>query len=296
MPLFFRAKAAGVDCSPVRMIAMKLRHLDHVFLVDEMIRLNKGDIEATFDELEGHVLAGGDLDSVVDAMISAHKGDLDVSFKRLCALDLAGRDVVWAVRACIEPVMIEVPPRSSGKKQISAVGKDGIRLGVTAKVTVRADIKKLVGGASHETVIARVGEGIVSAVGSAASHQNVLENPELIAERILDAGLDVGTAFEIVSVDIGDVEVHDNIGARLQEMQAQADQEVAQARAEGRRALAVAATRENGARITEMQAVETRNKAAIPTDMASAYRRGAVWVAADPVYSVISRKLWDVAG
>ncbi len=294
IPLYIRAKASGLQCTILRMIGMKLRRLDPKFVIDQMIILSKAGVDTTFDEIEAHLLAGGNLGGVVEAMVSAYKADLNVTFKRLCAIDLAGRNVVRAVNACVSPIVISVPPR--GQKYITGVARDGIQLGVNVKVTVRADIDKLVGGANEQTIIARVGEGIVSTIGGVDFHKQILETPDLISENVLARGLDTGTSFEIVSVDVGDIEVLQNIGAKLQEDQADADQMIAQAKAEARRALAVAAIQENHAKIREMTALETLNKSEVPRDMAAALRRGDIWLSPNPAYSVIDRKLWDPVG
>lgn len=293
IPIYVRATSSGVKCSILRMYGMKLRGVDVAGTVELMISLRKTGVDASFDQFESHILAGGSLADVVEAMRSAYKAGLKVDFQTICAIDLAGRDVVRAVEACVHPIVINIPPRRTGKKYITGVAQDGIQLGVNVKVTARADIHKLVGGANEETIIARVGEGIVSAIGSAQQHKEILQNPDRISEVILGKGLDSQTAFEIVSVDVGDVEVLENIGAKLTEAQASADQLIAQARAEARRSMAIAASRENLARIREMTALETLNRAEIPEDMARAYQRGNVFRSPKPVYGVISRKLWE---
>ncbi len=291
VPFYLRTRAAGINCSIPRMVFMRLRRIDPQMIVALMIRLRRGGVEASFDELEGHVLAGGKLRDVVEAMVSAYKAGLNVDFRKICAIDLAGRDVVRAVDACVNPIVIKVPP--GGKKYINGVSKDGIQLGVNVKVTARADINKLIGGANEETIIARVGEGIVSTIGGASKHSEILQDPDRISNMILRKGLDAQTAWEIVSVDVGDIEVLNNIGAKLTEAQADADQLIAQAKAEARRAMAVAASRENVAKIREMSALETLNRAEVPTDMAKAYQRGSIFRSPAPVYSVISSKLWQ---
>ncbi len=293
LPLWVHAQAAGVHCPITRMIGMKFRQLDPKYIIELMIILRKAGVAADFEEFESHLLAGGDLEAVVEAMVSASKAGLDVTFRQICAIDLTGRDVLRAVTSCVNPIVIAVPSRGQ-KKFITAVAKDGIQLGVNVRVTVRADIHKLVGGAGEETVIARVGEGIVATVGRANDHREILAAPEKLSEMVLAKGLGARTAFEIVSVDVGDIDVLQNIGAQLQQTQADADQKIAQAKAEGRRALAVAATAEHKATVREMTALETANKAEIPKDMAGAYRRGGIWRSPRPVYGVNRRKLWDV--
>lgn len=219
-------------------------------------------------------MAGGDVLNVVNALIAADKAGIELTFERAAAIDLAGRDVFDAVRVSVNPRVIDCPDPSKGKATVDAVAKDGIQVKAKARVTVRANLERLVGGATEETIIARVGEGIVTTIGSSASYKEVLENPDLISERVLDKGLDSGTAFEILSIDIADVDIGDNIGARLQADQAEADKRVAQARAEVRRAAAVAAEQEMRARVQEMQAKVVAAQAEVPLAMASALRDG----------------------
>jgi uncharacterized protein YqfA (UPF0365 family) len=219
------------------------------------------------DMLEQHYLAGGNVDRVVDALIAAQKADIPLNFKRATAIDLAGRDVLTAVKMSVNPKVIETPV-------VAAIAKDGIELRAKARVTVRANIDRLVGGAGEETIIARVGEGIVTTVGSAETHKQVLENPDLISKRVLSKGLDAGTAYEILSIDIADVDVGRNIGAQLQIDQAQADKKIAQAKAEERRAMAVAREQEMQAAVQEMRAKVVEAEAEIPKAMAEAFRDG----------------------
>ena len=288
--IYINAQASGVSLSPMQYIGMRLRKTPIKYIVARIIMLRKAGIHVSFDQLEAHYLANGDIYAVSEAAKEAFKADLNVSFEKICAIDLAGRDVMQAVNACIEPVVLKIPKHEN---YITGVCKDGIRLGARVQVTAKADIDKLIGGANEETVEARVGEGIVSSMGNSPDHKSILENPDKIVQKILNKGLDNRTAFHIISVDVSEVVVVDNIGARLQEEQAMADQLVAQANAEERRALAEAITQENHAKIVEMTVLETQNTASIPTDMALAYRRGNIWRSPRPVHSVISRNLWD---
>ncbi len=224
-------------------------------------------MKLTTDNLEAHYLAGGDVNKVVLALIAADKANIDLEFQRAAAIDLAGRDVLDAVKMSVTPRVIETP-------RVSAIAKDGIQLFSVAKVTVRANIDRLIGGAGEETVLARVGEGIVSSIGSSASHKTVLENPDIISKNVLSKGLDAGTAFELLSIDIADVDVGKNIGATLQMDQAEADKNIAQAIAEKRRAMAVAAEQEMKAKVVEMQSKVVEAEAEVPKAMAEAFRSG----------------------
>jgi len=235
--LWISAWAAGVRVPLITLIAMRLRRVPPARIIYPLIKATKAGIDVPLEKLEAHYLAGGNVDRVVDALIAAQKAGIDLSFDRAAAIDLAGRDVLEAVQVSVNPKVIETP-------RIAAVAKDGIQLIAVARITVRANIDRLVGGAGEETIIARVGEGIVTTIGSAESHKDVLENPDLISKVVLDKGLDAGTAFEILSVDIADVDVGKNIGAQLQIDQAEADKKIAQAQAEKRRAMAVAAEQE----------------------------------------------------
>jgi len=271
LPLWIQAKASGVPVSMPDMLMMRLRRVSPGSLVGAMVPLWKAGITVDRRDLETHVLAGGDLLAVAEALISADKADLGVDFRQLAAIDLAGRDVVDAVTARVKPRVLLCPPAAAGGAGvISGVARDGVRLGARARITVRTRLDRLVGGAGAETVIARVGEGIVTTIGSADSHRNVLEKPEIISERLLAKGLDSGTCFEILSVDIADVDVLDNVGARLKSEQADADKRVAQAQAEMRRAAAVAARQEMKARTTEMEGRVVAAKADVPLALATA--------------------------
>jgi uncharacterized protein YqfA (UPF0365 family) len=239
---------------------MRLRRVPPVTVINARISGVKAGIDIPVNDLEAHYLAGGNVVKVVNAMISADKANIPMTFKRAAAIDLAGRDVLEAVKMSVIPKVIETP-------RITAVAKDGIQLIAVSRVTVRANIDRLVGGAGEETVIARVGEGMVSTIGSSATHKDVLENPDYISKHILGKGLDAGTAFEILSIDIADVDVGDNIGAKLQIDQANADKQIAQAKAEERRAMAVALEQEMRARVVEAEAE-------VPRAMAEAFRQG----------------------
>ena len=236
-----------------------------------LIKANKAGLDVNVNQLEAHYLAGGNVDRVIDALIAAHRAQIPLSFERSCAIDLAGRNVLEAVQMSVNPEVIETPV-------VSAVAKDGIELKVKARVTVRANIDRLVGGAGEATIIARVGEGIVTNVGSAVKHSDVLENPDFISRTVLAKGLDAGTAFEILSIDIADVDVGRNIGAALMTDQAEADKRIAQARAEERRAMAVAKEQEMKAYTQEMQAKVVEAQAKVPTALADALENGRLGV------------------
>ena len=291
LPLWIKATSSGVSVTFLNLIGMKLRGLSTDFVVDWAIQLNKAGLDIPTNSLEAHILAGGNLDRVSRAIILAQKAGLDMDFDKLAAIDLAGRDVVTAVEACNTPVVFECPP--AGVDPVMGVAKDGIRVRARVRVTVRTNLARLVGGAGEATILARVGEGIVAAIGSLPSHKDVLERPELISRYILGRGLDSGTTFEIVSVDVSDVEIMDNVGARLAEEQAEADKQVAQARAEMRRAAAVARGTEMGARVTEMTAQVTAARAILPLSIANSCRTGNIWRSPRPVYSAMERHLWN---
>lgn len=265
--LWIAARASGVKLKISSLIGMRLRKIVPAYIAKPLIKAVKAGLPMTTDMLEQHYLAGGNVDRVVDALIAAQKADIPLDFKRATAIDLAGRDVLTAVKMSVNPKVIETPV-------VAAIAKDGIELRAKARVTVRTNIDRLVGGAGEETVIARVGEGIVTTVGSASTHKQVLENPDLISKTVLAKGLDAGTAFEILSIDIADVDVGRNIGAQLQIDQAQADKKIAQAKAEERRAMAVAREQEMQAAVQEMRAKVVEAEADIPKAMAAAFREG----------------------
>ena len=270
-----RAWASNARVTFMNLIAMKLRKIPPSLIVEALIRVKKGGLEyVNTDSLESHYLAGGDILSVVNALIAADKAGIPLTFQRAAAIDLAGRDVFDAVRTSVNPKVIDCPDPGKGRLTIDAVAKDGIQLKVKARVTVRANLDRLIGGATEETIIARVGEGIVTTIGSAESHKAILENPDLISKRVLEKGLDSGTAYEILSIDIADVDVGDNIGARLQADQAEADKRVAQAKAEERRAAAVALEQEMSAHVQEMQAKVVEAQAQVPLAISAAFRDG----------------------
>jgi uncharacterized protein YqfA (UPF0365 family) len=260
IPLWIAAWASGAYVGLFTLIGMRLRRVPPGTVVTARISAAKAGLEISINDLEAHYLAGGNVVRVVNALISADKANIVMPFKRAAAIDLAGRDVLEAVKMSVIPKVIETP-------RIAAVAKDGIQLIVVSRVTVRTNLDRLVGGAGEETVIARVGEGMVSTIGSAESHKAVLENPDHISKHILSRGLDAGTAFEILSIDIADVDVGENIGAKLQIDQANADKQIAQAKAEERRAMAVAAEPEMRARVVEAEAE-------VPRAMAEAFRNG----------------------
>ena len=269
--LWISAMAAGVSVGIVNLIGMRLRRVIPSKIILPLVKANKAGLDVNVNQLEAHYLAGGDVDRVVDALIAAHRATMSLTFERACAIDLAGRDVLEAVQMSVNPKVIETP-------FISAVAQNGIELKVRARVTVRANIDRLVGGAGEATVIARVGEGIVTSVGSARDHSLVLENPDEISKTVLSKGLDAGTAFEILSIDIADVDVGRNIGARLQTDQAEADKQIAQAKAEERRAMAVAKEQEMQAYTQEMQAKVVEAQAEVPLALAQALREGKLGV------------------
>lgn len=266
--LWISAKVSGVNISLIQLFLMRIRKVPPGVITRAMIEAHKAGLKTlTRDELEAHYLAGGHVERVVHALVSASKANIDLTFQMATAIDLAGRDVFQAVQMSVNPKVIDTPP-------VTAVSKNGIQLIAKARVTVRANIKQLVGGAGEETVLARVGEGIVSSIGSADNHESVLENPDSISKLVLRKGLDAGTAFEILSIDIADIDIGKNIGAVLQMDQAQADKNIAQAKAEERRAMAVATEQEMKAKAQEARAKVIEAEAEIPKAMAEAFRNG----------------------
>jgi uncharacterized protein YqfA (UPF0365 family) len=265
--LWLAARFAGVPVGIFSLVGMRIRRVPPKLVVEAQISAIKAGLDVTSNDLETHFLAGGNVFQVVAALISADKAGIRLPFKTATAIDLAGRDVLEAVQMSVKPKVITTP-------KITAVAKDGIQLTAISRVTVRAKIERLVGGAGEETIIARVGEGIVTTIGSSVSHKAVLENPDLISKTVLEKGLDHGTAFEILSIDIADVDVGNNIGAKLQTDQAQADKKIAQAKAESRRAMAVAAEQEMKAKAQEMRAKLIEAEAQVPKAMAQALKEG----------------------
>lgn len=269
--LWISALAAGVKVSIFTLIGMRLRRVIPSRIVNPLIKAHKAGLPVTINQLESHYLAGGNVDRVVNALIAAHRANISLTFERCAAIDLAGRDVLQAVQMSVNPKVIETP-------FIAGVAMNGIEVKAKARITVRANIDRLVGGAGEETIVARVGEGIVSTIGSSSSHTEVLENPDSISQTVLSKGLDSGTAFEILSIDIADVDVGKNIGAELQIEQAQADKNIAQAKAEERRAMAVASEQEMIARVQEMKAKVVEAEAEVPMAMAEALRTGNIGI------------------
>lgn len=265
--LWVSAMAAGVRISIFSLIGMRLRRVRPDRIIKPLIKATKAGMNVNANQLESHLLSGGRVDNVVDALIAAHRANLDLTFERAAAIDLAGRDVFEAVRMSVNPKIIETP-------WISAVAIDGIEVKVIAKVTVRANLSRLVGGAGENTIVARVGEGIVTTVGSSKSHKAVLENPDSISQTVLSKGLDSGTAFEILSIDIADIDIGRNIGAHLQIEQAEADKQIAQAKAEERRAIAIAMEQEMKAEVQKMKAKVVEAEAGVPMAIADALRSG----------------------
>lgn len=265
--LWFSALVSGVKISLMQLFLMRFRKVPPSIIVRALIEGTKAGIKLDRDKLEAHYLAGGRVDMVVHALVSAEKANIDLTFNMATAIDLAGRDVFQAVQMSVNPKVIDTPP-------VAAVAKDGIQLIAKARVTVRANIKQLVGGAGEETILARVGEGIVSSIGSSHSHKSVLENPDSISKLVLEKGLDAGTAFEILSIDIADIDIGKNIGAGLQIDQADADKNIAQAKAEERRAMAVALEQEMRAKAQEARAKVIEAEAQIPLAISEAFHAG----------------------
>lgn len=269
--LWISALASGVYVSIFTLVGMKIRRVSPAKIIAPLIKAEKAGLKMEISKMEAHYLAGGKLDRVITALITARGANIKLDFPEACAIDLAGRDVLQAVQMSVNPKVIETPV-------VAAIAKDGIELRAKARVTVRANIERLVGGAGEETIVARVGEGIVTTVGSAASHKEVLENPDLISRTVLGKGLDAGTAFEILSIDIADVDVGRNVGAQLQMDQAEADRRIAQAKAEERRAMAVAREQEMKAAAQEQRAKVIEAEAEVPKAMAAALREGKLGV------------------
>ena len=271
MGLWISALAANVHVGIFTLIGMRLRRVVPARIVNPLIKAVKAGIKIPINKLEAHYLAGGNVDRVVNSLIAAQRADIPLEFERACAIDLAGRDVLEAVQMSVNPKVIETPV-------VAAIAKDGIELKAKAKVTVRANIDRLVGGAGEQTIIARVGEGVVTTIGSAEDHKSVLENPDLISTTVLSKGREAGTAFEILSIDIADIDVGRNIGAQLQTDQAEADKKIAQAKAEERRAMAIAGEQEMKAKVQEMRAKVVEAEAEVPMAMAQALRDGKLGV------------------
>ncbi len=265
--LWISALAAGVKVSIFTLIGMRLRRVIPSRVINPLIKAHKAGINVTTNQLESHYLAGGNVDRVVNALIAAHRANIELMFERCAAIDLAGRDVLEAVQMSVNPKVIETP-------FIAGMAMNGIEVKAKARITVRANIDRLVGGAGEETIIARVGEGVISTIGSSEHHTKVLENPDMISQTVLAKGLDSGTAFEILSIDIADVDIGKNIGAHLQMEQADADKNIAQAKAEERRAMAVAKEQEMKARVEEMRAKVVEAEAEVPLAMAEALKEG----------------------
>ena len=286
LKIWVRAWMSGARVSLFNLVGMKLRGTPPTLVVDARIRAVKAGLGVDTDMLEAHYLAGGNVINVVQALIAADKANIDLNFQRSAAIDLAGRDVYDAVRTSVNPKVIDCPDPAKGTTMLDAVAKDGIRLLIKARVTVRANLERLVGGATEDTIIARVGQGIVSAIGSQSSYKDVLENPDHISRKVLGSGLDSQTAFEIVSIDIADVSVAGvsgtrevaNVGALLETERAEADKKLRQAEAEGRRAMAHAAEQEMRARVQEMQATVIAAQAEVPKAVAQAFREGKLGV------------------
>jgi uncharacterized protein YqfA (UPF0365 family) len=280
--VWLRARLAGAAVSMLNLVAMRLRQVPYSLIVDARIRAAKAGIPLSIDEIEAQYLAGGNVIACVHALIAAQKARIALDWQRACAIDLAtkgsGKSVEEAVRTSVDPKVIDCPNPEAGRTTIDGVAKDGIQVKVKARVTVRTNLDRFVGGAKEDTIIARVGEGIVTTIGSAETYKVVLESPDSISKVVLQRGLDVGTAFEILSIDIADVDVGENVGAKLQEAQAEANKNMAQAQAEIRRAAAVALEQEMKARVQEMQAKVVEAQAQVPMAMAEAFRAGKLGV------------------
>ncbi len=272
--LWLRAWLSEASVGWLQLVGMSLRKVNPAVIVDSRIMAVKAGLNISNNELETHYLAGGNVVRVVQALIAANKANIELSFQQATAIDLAGRDVLDAVQTSVRPKVIDCPDPTKGASTVAAVAMDGIQLKAKARVTVRTNIRRLVGGATEETIVARVGEGIVTTIGSSQSHKKVLENPDMISKTVLERGLDAGTAFEILSIDIADVDVGENIGAELQIKQAEADKQIAQARAEERRAMARAREAEMLAQVQEMRARVVQAEAEVPLAMAEAFRKG----------------------
>ncbi len=272
--LYIQAMMSGAHVGLWDLIGMRLRKVDPRVIVINRITASKAGLPITTDKLEAHYLAGGHVERVVRALIAANKAAIPLTFDRATAIDLAGRDVLEAVHTSVLPKVIDCPDPRKGRETVSAVAKNGIELKVKARVTVRTNLDRIIGGATEETIIARVGEGIVTSIGSSETHQAVMENPDHISKTVLQKGLDAGTAFEILSIDIADIDVGDNIGAKLRTDQAESDKKVAQAEAEKRRAMAVATEQEMQAKAVENRAKVIEAEAEIPNAIAAAFRAG----------------------
>lgn len=280
--VWLRARLAGAPVGMLNLVFMRLRQVPYALITDARVTARKAGIDISIDEIEAQFLAGGNVIPTVQALIAAEKAGIELNWNRACAIDLAtkgsGKSVVEAVRTSVDPKVIDCPNPEGGRTTIDGVAKDGIQVKVKARVTVRTNLDRFVGGAKEDTIIARVGEGIVSTIGSSESYKVVLESPDSISKTVLARGLDVGTAFEILSIDIADVDVGENVGAKLQEAQAEANKSIAQAQAEIRRAAAVAVEQEMKARVQEMQAKVVEAQAQVPMAMAEAFRSGRLGV------------------
>jgi len=272
--LYVQALSSGARVSLLELLGMRLRKVNAVVIVKSRIQALRAGLQVTQADMESHLLAGGNVPRVINAMIAANKANIDLPWRTATAIDLAGRDILDAVQTSVNPKVIDVPNPALGRATIDGVAKDGIQLKVKARVTVRTNIKRLVGGATEETIIARVGEGIVNAIGSAEDYKHVLENPDRISKAVLNKGLDANTAFEILSIDIADIDVGENIGAKLAADRAASDMKRAQAEAEQRRAMAVAHEQENIAKQAENRAAVVLAEAEVPRAIADAFRSG----------------------
>ena len=284
--LFIQCKSNGLPVTLLEIFLIRLRKISPDLIVDSLIRLHRSDLIISSSKLQEHCLAGGDINSVVEAYISANRSKLPFKFDQLCKIDLAGRDVHDAVESYVNPLVIHCPMKGREKSYMVGVTQDGIRLGVQVKVTVRIDLNRIVGGAGESTVRARVGEGVISSIGKERNHKVILERPEIISKRIQDSGLLAGTAYELVSVDVLEIDIIDNIGAKMQVEQSEADEKLAQAKAESVKAEALATQQEMKARKRRMQASVVMSKASLPSAMSNAYLEGNVGLEKAPVKDV----------
>jgi uncharacterized protein YqfA (UPF0365 family) len=282
LAVWVRARLAGAEVGLFDLVGMRLRSVPYAVIVDAKIAATKAGLTVEVEKIDAHYLAGGDVPRVIRALIAAQRADLDLDFDRACAIDIAGRDVLDAVQTSVNPKVIDCPDIASGKSTLSAVAKNGVELKIKARVTVRTNLQQLIGGATEETIIARVGEGIITSIGSSASHFEVMEHPDTISKAVLQRGLDAQTAFQIVSIDIADIEVGENIGARLQADQAEADTRVARARAEERRSVAIAREQEMKAATAENRARVLQAEALVPKSIGEAFRAGRMANAGQP--------------
>ena len=287
--LYIQCKSNGLAIGFVEILFIRVRHLSPQVIIEALVRLHRSNLSISSSRLQSHLLAGGDLDSVVEAYISANRSSLPFDFEKLCSIDLAGRDVLDAVESYVNPLVIHCPLKGREKSYMVGVTQDGIRLGVQVKVTVRVDLNKLIGGAGESTIRARVGEGVISSIGKEKDHKAILERPEIISKRIQSSGLLAGTAYELVSVDVLEIDIIDNIGAKIMVEQSEADKQIAQAMAESAKSEAFATQQEMKAKKKRMQAGLVMSKASLPSAMSNAYLEGNVGLETQPIKDVFQK-------